>query len=200
MPAPRVRHALHTLQVCAAFTNTPTPSPSHAGTYSQLESHFVQLDADLVNALKESERDMYDQRNQQLNTLILASTVMLSALTTLLIEGTLPLTSDKLWVMLFGLACGLSFALQTLCIVLCIETLRLASSFMIRRAEKLNEDLKKGREDTKVRAAGRGEGRVLHCIALHCIALHCIALHCSAAVRSVCFVFCAHGGPRLGLR
>jgi len=145
----RVAHRLHQLDIGKMMLQQ---KKEHLmGTYSQLESHFVQLDADLVNALKESERDMYDQRNQQLNTLILASTVMLAALTTLLIEGgqQLPLSSDRTFVMLFGLSCGLSFALQTLCIVLCIETLRLASSFMIRRAEKLNEDLKKGREDTK---------------------------------------------------
>jgi hypothetical protein len=88
-------------------------------TYSNLESHFVQLDVDLVNALKESERDMYDQRNQQLNTLILSSTVMLAALTTLLIEGSLPAEIEEMWTILFSLACGCSFALQLLCVVLC---------------------------------------------------------------------------------
>ena len=57
--------------------------------------------------------------------------------------------STNFYLMAFSLTCGMSFALQTLCVVLCIETLRLASSFMIRRSEKLNEDLKRGREDTK---------------------------------------------------
>ncbi len=74
---------------------------------------------------------------------------MLSALTTLLIQGYLPAGAQDALIMIFGLMCGISFAMQVLCIVLCIETLRLASGFMIRRAEKLNEDLKRGREDTK---------------------------------------------------
>ncbi len=67
----RVAHRLHTLDIGKMMLQQ---KKEHLmGTYSALESHFVQLDADLVNALKESERDMYDQRNQQLNTLILAS-------------------------------------------------------------------------------------------------------------------------------
>jgi len=143
----RVSHRLHHMELGKMMLQQ---KKEHLmSTYSGLEAHFVQLDADLVNALKESERDMYDQRNQQLNTLILSSTVMLAALTTLLIEGGLPSESTDFYLMAFSLTCGMSFALQTLCVVLCIETLRLASSFMIRRSEKLNEDLKRGREDTK---------------------------------------------------
>ena len=106
--------------------------------YSELERHFVQLDADLVNASKESERDMYDQRNQQLNTLIVSSSVMIAATATLLIEGlpTLPSDTHDTTLFFFAMFCSLSFALQTVCVVLCIETLRLGSSFMIRRARK----------------------------------------------------------------
>lgn len=115
--------------------------------YSELERHFVQLDADLVNASKESERDMYDQRNQQLNTLIVSSSVMIAASATLLIEGgpTISTEVDDTTLFFFALTCGLSFALQTVCVVLCIETLRLGSSFMIRRARKMNSELEKNR-------------------------------------------------------
>jgi hypothetical protein len=115
--------------------------------YSELERHFVQLDADLVNASKESERDMYDQRNQQLNTLIVSSSVMIAASATLLIEGgpTMSPNVDDIVYLCFALTCGLSFALQTVCVVLCIETLHLGSSFMIRRARKMNAELAKNR-------------------------------------------------------
>ena len=115
--------------------------------YSELERHFVQLDADLVNASKESERDMYDQRNQQLNTLIVSSSVMIAATATLLIEGlpTLPSDTEETILFFFAMFCSLSFALQTVCVVLCIETLRLGSSFMIRRARKMNSELEKNR-------------------------------------------------------
>lgn len=115
--------------------------------YSELERHFVQLDADLVNASKESERDMYDQRNQQLNTLIVSSSVMIAASVTLLIEGgpTISTDVDDTTLFFFALTCSLSFALQTVCVVLCIETLRLGSGFMIRRARKMNTELEKNR-------------------------------------------------------
>jgi len=107
-------------------------------TVSELERHFAQLDADLVNASKESERDMYDQRNQQLQTLILASTVIMAALSTLLIQGIMPQGSDSTVLIFFGATNGLSLSLLFICLVLCIETLRLASSFMVNRAESMN--------------------------------------------------------------
>ena len=114
----RVSHRLHHMELGKMMLQQ---KKEHLmSTYSNLESHFVQLDADLVNALKESERDMYDQRNQQLNTLILSSTVMLAALTTLLIEGGLPPNVTDFILFSFSIACGLSFALQTLCVVFCI--------------------------------------------------------------------------------
>lgn len=77
-----------------------------AGTKNDLEMHFVQLEADIINATKErfiyihiyinhlicihfiyiyfqyynSERDMFDQRNQRIQTVILSSTVMVNIL------------------------------------------------------------------------------------------------------------------------
>ena len=91
---------------------------------------------------------MYDQRNQQLNTLIVSSSVMIAATATLLIEGlpTLPSDTHDTTLFFFAMFCSLSFALQTVCVVLCIETLRLGSSFMIRRARKMNSELEKNHE------------------------------------------------------
>ena len=108
-------------------------------TFAEMEIHFAQLDADLTNATKEAERDMYDQYNQQLQTLILASSVMIAALTTLLIQGIIPQGSDYYLVIFFGTTCGLSFALLFSSVVLCIETLRLASKFMVKRAKSTGQ-------------------------------------------------------------
>lgn len=104
-------------------------------TFNELEMHFAQLDADVVNATKESERDMYDQRNQQMQTLIVSSSVMVTALTTLLIQGILPDTTDPYNKIVYGITCGLSYSFLFSSVVLCIETLRLASGFMVRRAK-----------------------------------------------------------------
>ena len=54
---------------------------------SDSERQLVQLNLDLVNAYKEGERDIFDQRNQQLNTIILSASIMIAASITLLIEG-----------------------------------------------------------------------------------------------------------------
>ncbi len=69
--------------------------------------------------LKESERDMYDQRNQQLNNMVLSSTVMLAVMTTLLIEGTMPAASAEYTIITFAVCCGLAFSVFTICVVLC---------------------------------------------------------------------------------
>ena len=44
--------------------------------FGELQREFVQLDGDMAASNKESESDMYEQRNQQLQTLIISSSVM----------------------------------------------------------------------------------------------------------------------------
>lgn len=41
------------------------------GMFNDMRRHFQQLDSDLLSSTKESERDMYDQRNQQCQTIII---------------------------------------------------------------------------------------------------------------------------------
>jgi len=118
-------------------------------TLSELERHFAQLDADLVNAAKESERDMFDQRNQQLQTLIVSASVMMAALSTLLIQGLLPQEADDVVTIFFGAANGMSLSLLFLCLVLCIEILRLSSTFMVHRAESMSYEAEQARKVVK---------------------------------------------------
>jgi len=103
-------------------------------TIADIELTLVQLDADLNNAMKESVRDMYDQRNQQLQTLVVADSLMLTALITLIIQGIIPPDTNEVITICFGATCGISFALLICSVVLCIETLKLASNYMIVRA------------------------------------------------------------------
>ncbi len=51
-----------------------------------VEMALVQLDADLASSMREAERDQFQQRNQQLQTLIVAASVMIAALITLIVQ------------------------------------------------------------------------------------------------------------------
>eukprot|EP01041_Mallomonas_annulata_P002558 gene2558-4994_t len=99
-----------------------------------LESHFQQLNTDLMNATREAERDMYDQRNAEFQTLILCSTVMFTALSTVIIQGQLPLGIDDFVYIFMATVSGFSFALLFLCIVLCTKIVLRSTLFMYRRA------------------------------------------------------------------
>mmetsp|Transcript_5317 Transcript_5317/g.5474 ORF Transcript_5317/g.5474 Transcript_5317/m.5474 type:complete len:408 (-) Transcript_5317:127-1350(-) len=102
-----------------------------------LESHFQQLNTDLMNATREAERDMYDQRNAEFQTLILCSTVMFTALSTVIIQGQLPTDGigDGFYIFM-AIVSGFSFALLFLCIVLCTKIVLRSTLFMYRRANK----------------------------------------------------------------
>lgn len=54
---------------------------------TQMEQHLQQLNADLISANREADRDMYEQRNSQFQTIIVSATVMFAALCTVIIEG-----------------------------------------------------------------------------------------------------------------
>ena len=102
--------------------------------YMNLEQHFQQLNADLINSCGENERDMFDQRNQQYQTIILSSSVMFSALSTVIIQGFLPPTSGSTAFILYALSSSISLGSLFLCIIICIEIVHRASKFMYRRA------------------------------------------------------------------
>ena len=53
----------------------------------QTEQHFQQLTAELLSAAKETDRDVWEQRNGQFQTLILAATLMFGVAMSAIIEG-----------------------------------------------------------------------------------------------------------------
>jgi len=118
-------------------------------SYTSLEQHFQQLNADLSHNAKESERDMFDQRNQQYQTIILSSSVMFAALSTTIIQGILPSGSSSFICIAYAITTSLSFAFLFLCIVLCIEIVSRASQFMYKRSIKHTDNLKKAIETTE---------------------------------------------------
>ena len=117
--------------------------------FNSLEQHFQQLNADLIASSKESERDMFDQRNQSFQTIILSSSVMFSALTTVIVQGFLPGRSGNFLFIAYALTSSLSFAFLFLCIVICIEVIMRASSFMYDRANKHTKQLSEAIKKTK---------------------------------------------------
>ena len=118
-------------------------------TFTSLEQHFQQLNADLALNWKESERDMFDQRNQQYQTIILSSSVMFAALSTVIIQGILPSGSSPAICIAYAVTTSLSFAFLFICIVLCIEIISKASHFMYGKSKDHTDNLSEAIENTK---------------------------------------------------
>ena len=128
--------------------------------FNSLEQHFQQLNADLIASSRESERDMFDQRNQSFQTIILASSVMFSALASIIVDGNLPVNSGKFLLVAYSLTCSLSFSFLFLSIVFCIELVIRTSSFMYKRGKSHTKSLRKAINDTKGMMRDlRGESR-----------------------------------------
>ena len=83
----------------------------YLSTIGDIEMALVQTDTDLMSAMKEAERDSHDQKNAQLQTLIISTSVMIASIVTLIVQGYLPEEADKTASIFFGLFNGLSFAL-----------------------------------------------------------------------------------------
>ena len=94
---------------------------------------------------------MFDQRNQQFSTILLATTIMLSALVCCLAQGVLPNESnlDKSVYSLYSIATSLSVAFLFVCLVLCVEVMWRASEFMYKRSKLHNGYLAKAIKKTK---------------------------------------------------
>lgn len=126
--------------------------------FNSLEQHFQQLNADLISSSRESERDMFDQRNQSFQTIILASTVMFSALSNVIVQGTIPSDSGDFLLIAYSLTSSLSFFFLFICVVLCIELVIRISTFMYRRGKVHSNSLQSAINDTKIMMkALRGE-------------------------------------------
>jgi len=128
--------------------------------FNSLEQHFQQLNADLIASSRESERDMFDQRNQSFQTIILASSVMFSALASIIVDGNLPTNSGSFLLIGYSLTCSLSFSFLFLSIVFCIELVIRTSSFMYKRGKSHTKSLRRAINDTKGMMKDlRGEGK-----------------------------------------
>eukprot|EP00954_Amorphochlora_amoebiformis_P006727 525661-Amorphochlora_amoeboformis.AAC.1 len=109
----RLERSLHQVQLCAA-----------------LEQHLQDITSDLVVAGKEADRDMWDQRNAQYQTLLLSATVMFAAGMALIVEGELPMDTNTGLIIGYAASVGMAFAFLFVSIILCIRIVVSMSAFM----------------------------------------------------------------------
>ena len=104
--------------------------------FYSIQQHFQQLNSDLIGSTRESERDMFDQRNQGLQTIILASSVMFSALSTIIVQGYLPTNAAHVIFVMYAAFSTLSFLFLFLSIVICIEVSTAVFAFVADRGNR----------------------------------------------------------------
>ena len=111
-------------------------------SYHDMERHFQQLNSDLVNSSREFEKDMVDQRILWCNTIIIASTIMTTALIAVLIQGVLPDFTDHPHNQLlqnvyiaYAISNASSAVFLFLAIVLYVEIVYRISKFNIERSK-----------------------------------------------------------------
>ena len=110
------------------------------------EQHFSSLSTELLAIAKEADRDVWEQRNNQFNNLLVCATLMFGVAVGNINEGTYKfdkledghgveigslVSRDGLFAMLSGVSMGAFF----LCIVACLIVMRRMSSYMIVRAQ-----------------------------------------------------------------
>lgn len=109
---------------------------------TNLAQHFLLSISDLWNSHRDNERDMFDKRSQQYQALIIASSVMFSSLSTVIIQGYLPM-NHKITVLsiFYSITCSLSFACLFISIIINIfivsraskETIRMSNQYLMNR-------------------------------------------------------------------
>lgn len=119
------------------------------GLFHSLEQHFQQLNADLIMNSRESERDMFDQRNQGFQIIILSSSIMFASLSCIIVGSDIPRNSGKFFVVAYALLTAMSFSFLFLCIVFCFELVSRTALFMYKRGKMHSRSLKNAIDDTK---------------------------------------------------
>jgi hypothetical protein len=100
----------------------------------------------LYNSSKESERDMFDQKNKKFSTVVVAATLMFSSLTTVIFQGFLPENCDKRITIAYAVTSSVSFAFLFLSTVLATEIISTSSHFMYKRTATYQKNIRKAIE------------------------------------------------------
>jgi len=121
--------------------------------FTNIEQYCQELNENLINSTRDAERDMVDQRNQQYQTILVASTVMLTALFTVLVQGRLPVMANEAVKLTFSLCTAGSTGFIIVNVLLCIQLIYRVSQFMYRKTEghlrKINEAIESTKRTMK---------------------------------------------------
>ncbi len=113
--------------------------------FTDVERHFQQLNSDLLSTNRECERDMYDQRNQYCQSAIIASSIMLSALVSVLVQGVLPLSENSYMkgiYVIYSISLTLSLAFLFVCLIVYLIVIKKSSEYMSKKSISYNERVK----------------------------------------------------------
>ena len=118
-------------------------------SYFGIQHHFEDLKHALLHMNRENEHFMWDHRTKQYSTILVAATIMISALVAALGQGVLHEDSPDLVVIVYSVTTSLSLAFLFICDVLCIEVIRRGSSFMRHRMSSYRRSLTSAIRKTK---------------------------------------------------
>ena len=118
-------------------------------TYTDVEQYFQELNENLINTSRDAERDMVDQRNQQYQTMLVAATMMLTALLSILYQGNLPTNSPSHITIAYSLSNTASLITLLANVVICIEVMSRVSKFMYKRSHTNIQHLTAAMDQTK---------------------------------------------------
>jgi len=97
---------------------------------NDMKQHELQLEADIINAVKENERDMYDQKNKQIQTMIIANSIMLTALISILIQSIIPNETPDYSKIIYVISGCLSLGFLTISTILYVYVIKECTTFM----------------------------------------------------------------------
>ena len=100
-----------------------------------MREHEIQLEFDVINAYKANERDMYDQKNRQCQTMIVANSIMLSALISILIQCIIPNKTLECVKIVLSITGSISLGFLALSIIFYVKVIVKCTTFMDSRGK-----------------------------------------------------------------
>lgn len=117
--------------------------------YNDVEQYFQELNENLINGSREAERDMVDQRNQQFQTILVAATMMLTALLSILYQGQLPDNYTTWFYTSYAVCNTASFLFLLVSTFLGIIITSRVNRYMVKRSEANISHLTQAMDQTK---------------------------------------------------
>lgn len=111
--------------------------------YADIEAYCQELNENLIQNNRDAERDMVDQRNQQLQTVLIAGTIMVSAIVGVLFQAAFPTDYAPVTYYLYSISIAISMLFLVISIILCIELLVRIYRFTYKRSHRSIQHLQR---------------------------------------------------------